>query len=93
LTVAPCLLADQVNGIALYNKASGTSNYVAVARKGCFLVQSTDVVSGGAVVIFNSGGVANTGTAIGSLLYYGCGIGRSLTAADSGGYALVALNM
>ena len=95
LTVAPSLLYDNVGGLALYNASSGTSNYVAVARKGCFLVQSTDVTSGGWPVVFNSGGVCSimtvgsaTASAVDKFI-----IGRSLTCGDSGGYALVALNL
>src|SRR3990167_11424865 len=90
--IAPALLYDNVIGLALYNVASGTSNYVAVARRGDFLVQSTDVVSGGWPVVFNSGGVC-------SIMTVGSGtssaldkfqLGRALSSADSGGYALVA---
>jgi hypothetical protein len=97
LTVAPSVLHDAVNGIALYNVASGTNNYVAVARKGTFIVQATDVVSGGALVVFASGGVANMWSAsAGSATVPGAGqfasIGRSLCPADSGGYCLLALN-
>jgi len=96
LQVAPSVLYDQVNGIALYNVSSGTSNYVAVARKGTFIVQASDAVSGGTLVVFASGGVANIFSAsAGSGTIPGGGqfspIGRSLIAADSGGYCLLAL--
>jgi hypothetical protein len=97
ITVAPALLYDNVGGLALYNQASGTNNYVTIARKGCFLVQSTDVVSGGNPVVFSSGGVVNvdsaavSGTAAAGVRAHT--IGRSLSAGDSGGYALVALNL
>ena len=97
LLVAPSILADQVNGIALYNVSSGTNNYVAIARKGTFIVQATDVVSGGALVVFASGGVANMWSAsAGSATVPGAGqfasIGSAMCAADSGGYVLLALN-
>ena len=96
--VAPALLYDNVGGLALYTVASGTSNYVAIARKGCFLVQATGAVSGGAPVAFNSGGVVGVfDGALGSASVPGAGqfyqIGRSLNSADSGGYALIALNL
>lgn len=96
LLVAPSIYGDQVNGLALYNVASGTNNYVAVARKGSFLVQASDVVSGGTPVVFNSGGVANifavgSGTTPGALQFLS--IGRAMSCGDSGGYALVALNL
>jgi hypothetical protein len=96
LLVAPAILADQVNGIALYNVSSGTNNYVAVARRGTLLVQATDVVSGGALVTFSSGGVANIFSAsAGSGTAPGVGelnpVGRALCSADSGGYTLLAL--
>lgn len=94
LTVAPAILYDNVGGLAIQTVPSGTSNYVGIARKGMWLVQSTDMVSGGWPVIFNSGGVCN-------ILSVGSGtsdvlkdftIGRAYSSADSGGYALVALN-
>lgn len=96
--VCPSLLYDQVNGIALYNVASGTTNYVAVARRGAFLVQATGAVSGGAPVSFNSGGVVGIfDAALGSASIPGAGqfyqIGRALNSADSGGYLLLALNL
>ena len=92
----PALLNDNVLGLALYNVASGTNNYVAVARRGCFLVQATGVVSGGQPVSFNSGGVVNLMSAAnGSATIPGIGqyfpVGRALTPGDSGGYALVSL--
>lgn len=98
LVAAPALLYDNVGGLALYNVASGTNNYVALARKGAFLVQATDVVSGGHPVVFASGGVADIFSAnAGSASIPGAGqfypLGRALTCGDSGGYALVALNL
>ena len=98
ITVAPALLYDNIGGIALYNVASGTSNYVAVARRGAFLVQATGAVSGGQTVGFNSGGVVNIwDAALGSGTTPGAGqfapIGRALASADSGGYTLLALNV
>jgi hypothetical protein len=97
LLVAPSILHDQVNGIALYNVASGTNNYVAVARKGTFIVSASDVVSGGTLVVFASGGVANMWSAsAGSATVPGAGqwatVGRSMSAADAGGSCLLALN-
>jgi hypothetical protein len=94
----PALLNDNVLGLALYNVASGTNNYVAIARRGAFLVQATGVVSGGQPVSFNSGGVVNLMSAAnGSATIPGVGqyfpIGRALTCGDSGGYALVALQL
>lgn len=98
INVAPALLYDNVVGIALNNVSSGTSNYVAVARKGCFLVQASDVVSGGHPVIFSSGGVANLFSAsAGSASIPGAAqfnpLGKALITADSGGYTLLALNI
>ena len=66
ILVQPALLNDNVLGMALYKVTSGTSNYVAVARKGSFLVQATDPVSGGFPVTFNSGGVVNICSTAGS---------------------------
>ena len=96
LLVAPSTLYDQVNGIALYNVASGTNNYVAVARKGTFIVQAAGVTSGGCLVTFVSGGVANIWSAgAGSATVPGAGqfmpVGRAMSAGDAGGYVLLAL--
>ena len=98
LLIAPAILSDQVNGIALDNVASGTSNYVAVARQGTFLVQCKDVVSGGATVTFSSGGIANVFSAsAGSGTIPGVGqfnpVGRSMSAGDSAGFALLSLRL
>jgi hypothetical protein len=91
----PALLNDNVLGLALYNVASGTNNYVAIARRGTFLVQASDPVSGGFPVTFNSGGVTNICSTAGSATVPVIGmflpIGRALTSGDSGGYALVSL--
>ena len=96
INVCPALLFDNIGGIALYNVASGTSNYVAVARKGSFLVQSTGAVSGGAPVVFNSGGVAGL-FELGSASIPGAAvfntIGRVKNSADSGAYVLLDLNL
>ena len=96
--VAPALLYDNVGGLALYTVASGTANYVAIARRGSFLIQATGAVSGGAPVAFNSGGVVGIfDAAVGSASIPGAGqfyqVGRSLNSADSGGYALISLNI
>ena len=90
--IAPALLYDNVIGLALYNVASGTSNYVAVARRGDFLVQSTDVVSGGWPVTFSSGGVVNI-FGIGSHISEHFLLGRAMNSADSGGYTLLHMNI
>jgi hypothetical protein len=97
LAVCPAILYDNVGGLALQTVASGTTKYVSVARKGCFLVQASDAVSGGAPVCFASGGVAHiwsasagSGTTAVPNQYQ---IGRALSSADSGGYCLVALNL
>ena len=92
INVAPAIFYDNVGGLALYTVASGTSNYVGIARKGTFLVQATDVVSGGWPVVFSSGGVANI-LGIGSNISENFSIGRALNSADSGGYVLLALNI
>lgn len=97
ISVAPAILYDNVIGIALTNQASGTANYVSVARKGTFLVRSSDVVSGGYPLVFSSGGVCNaassavSGTAAAQV--WACSIGRALTSADSGLMALIGLNI
>jgi hypothetical protein len=91
----PAILNDNVLGLALYNVASGTNNYVAVARRGSFLVQASEVCSGGQPVTFNSGGVCNI-WAVGSATASAnstWAIGRALTCGNSGGYALVSLNL
>lgn len=98
LKIAGATIADQVNGIALYNQVSGTNNLISVARRGAFLVRASDVVSGGAPVCFSSGGVANIWSAsAGSASIPGTGtlapLGRALTAGNSGAQALVALNL
>lgn len=91
----PALSNENVLGLALYNVSSGTNNYVAVARRGTFLVQATDPVSGGFPVTFNSGGVTNICSTAGSATVPVIGmflpVGRALTSGDSGGYALVSL--
>jgi hypothetical protein len=93
----PALLNENILGLALYNVASGTNNYVAVARRGSFLVQATDPVSGGFPVTFNSGGVTNICSTAGSATVPVIGmflpVGRALTCGDSGGYALVSLQL
>jgi hypothetical protein len=86
LNVCPSV-ETECNGIALYNVASGTSNYVAVARKGVFLVRAGGPCSGGCSVFHSSGGVASA-TAVGSVNI----IGRSFNAIDEGLYGAVALN-
>ena len=90
--VAPALLYDNVMGLALYNVDSGTSNYVGIARRGDFLVQSSDVVSGGWPVTFNSGGVCNI-FGVGSHISEHYLLGRAMNSADSGGYTLLHLNI
>lgn len=94
ITVAPALLYDNVGGLAIQTVPSGTNNYVGIARRGMWLVQSSDMVSGGWPVIFSSGGVCNimsvgSGTASALDKFQ---IGRAYSSADSGGYALIALN-
>ena len=97
ILVCPALLYDNVCGIALNNQASGTNNMVGVARKGTFLVQATGAVSGGYPIVFNSGGIVNlndeavSGTS--ASMVWGFSIGRALASADSGGYALIALDL
>ena len=91
----PALLNDNILGLALYNVASGTNNYVAVARRGTFLIECTGPVSGGFPVTFNSGGVVNICSTAGSATVPVIGmflpVGRALTAGDAGGYSLVSL--
>lgn len=98
LKIAVAILADQVNGIALHNQISGTNNLISIARRGAFLVRASDTVSGGCLVTYSSGGVANifsasagSGTIPGAAQFLP--VGRSLTPADSGGNALVGLNL
>ena len=96
INVCPALLYDNVGGIALQNVASGTANYVSVARKGCFIVQAVGPVSGGAPVVFNSGGVTSLFT-VGSATvptgaqYYQ--VGRALVTSDDASYTICALNL
>ena len=75
------------NGIALYNVASGTNNYVAVARKGVFLVKAGGPCSGGCSVILSSGGMASV-EAVGSVNI----IGRSFNSTDEGAFGALSLN-
>ena len=98
LKIAPATLAEFVNGIALHNQVSGTNNLISVARRGAFLVRASDVVSGGMLVSFSSGGVANIFSAsAGSATIPSPGmlspLGRALVAGDSGGQTLVGLNL
>lgn len=98
IAVAPALLADNIGGLTLTRVASGTSNYVGIAKRGTFLVQASDVVSGGALVTFSSGGVCNLFSAsAGSASIPGAAqfasVGRALNSADSGGYVLLSLNI
>lgn len=86
LNICPATV-DACNGIALYNQTSGTNNYVAVARKGVFLVSAGGPCSGGTSVFHSSGGVASA-SAVGSVNI----IGRSFNAINEGQFGLVALN-
>lgn len=93
----PALLNDNILGLALYNVASGTNNYVAIARRGTFIVEATGPVSGGFPVTFNSGGVVNLCSTAGSATVPVIGmflpVGRALVAGDAAGYTLVALQL
>lgn len=82
------------NGIVLTpgNTASGTNNYVTVARNGTYIVTSAGTIIAGDPVYANGAdaviGLTNTGTVIaGSYIP----IGRAITAAGSEGYVVVSL--
>lgn len=87
------------NGIALNN--AGSNELVSVATRGAYLMQASDIVSGGAQVAHNASGAVGNWTpllASGTVLYDVMGptpIGRALTTSASGtaNYALIALNL
>lgn len=83
------------NGIALNN--AGSNSLVTVATRGAYLMQASEIVSGGALVGHNaSGGVVNwKGSVSGTTSVQETFIGRAMTTSASGtaNFALVGLNL
>ena len=101
LLVQPIADSLRVNGIALKTVSSGTDNYVPVARRGDYLMRTSAVISGGALIGAVSGtlqSVANAAIVSGGGGVYNFSvapIGRAMANSASGTaeYNLVSLNL
>lgn len=82
----------QFNGVALQYAASGAA--VTFATQGLFLLVANGTVTAGyPVQCDGNNSVANTGSATIAAGTFGKSIGRALTSAASGGYALVQIGL
>ena len=104
ITVKPAVNPLQVNGMSLGSVTSGTSQYVAVLRRGDVIARVIGSQTGGKLVEWVSGttpGIRSIISGIyavadiGSMGWMGGAIGRGLTDATSGtnNYTLISLNI
>lgn len=80
----------EVIGMALYDRASGTTNEVAILREGIVIVPANGAVEAGRQVEASSA-AADGCVIVGANA--GRGIGRGLTTAASGGYTIMLLDI
>jgi len=73
-------------GVALNNVASGTNNYVTIGLKGAYIIRAYDTVTVAQPVDCEGTHAVSAGVADGTI------IGRALTSATSGNYALIDIN-